>query len=112
MLYSPERQLRVEFVADQLKRLNWISGYTFVQGDGYRLDWSPQGSHRMMLLQIALKDSRMVIHGLDRLRTEDVETAKAITDFWDACVSQLSLSDQEDSIPAFVKIIESWQPRP
>lgn len=111
MLNSPERDPRVEFVADQLKRVDWITGYTYVEGQGYRLDWSSQGSHRMILLQIALKDSPNGIHELDRLRTEDAEAKKAITDFWDACVAQLSLSGQENSIPAFTTIIESWRPR-
>ena len=111
MLNSPERDPRVEFVAEQLKRLSWISGYTYVEAEGYRLDWSSQGSHRMLLLQIALKNSRSPVHGLDRLRSEDAETDGAITDFWDACVAQLSLSGQENSISTFVKIIESWQPR-
>lgn len=111
MLNSPERDPRVEFVADQLKRVDWITGYTYVEAEGYRLDWSSQGSHRMMLLQIALKDSSKGIHELARLRAEDPETNRAITDFWDACVAQLSLSGQENSIPAFTTIIESWQPR-
>lgn len=111
MLKSALRDPQVEFVAEQLKRVNWISGYTYVGAVGYQLDWSIQGIHRMMLLQIALKNSQTEVHGLDRLSNEDSETHASITDFWEACLGQLSLSDQKDAIPAFVKVIESWQPR-
>ncbi len=110
MLNSAERDPRVEFVADQLKRVNWISGYTYVESKGYRLDWSAQGCHRMMLLQIALKNSCTAVHGLDRLGTEDAETDATIKDFWEACLAQLTLTGQVDALPAFVSIIESWQP--
>ena len=65
----------------------------------------------MTLLQVALKNSRTEIPGLDRLRTDDAESHRAITDFWNACLDHLSLSGQADAIPAFVRIIESWQPR-
>ncbi|MDB6078526.1 MAG: hypothetical protein JWO82_2273, partial [Akkermansiaceae bacterium] len=62
-------------------------------------------------LQIALKSSSDVARGLASLPSNDADTSKAIRDFWDACVAQLSLSGEKDAIPAFVKIIESWRPR-
>lgn len=111
MLRSHQRDNRVEFVADQLKRVNWISGHRYLATEGYQLDWSGEGTRRMMLLQIALRDSRTAVPGIDRLPVEDAESHAAIKDFWDACVSQLALNGQPDALPAFVKIIESWQPR-
>lgn len=111
MLPATERNPQIEFVATQLKRANWISGYSYLDALGYRLDWTPQGSRRMTLLQIALKNSRTAVHGLDRLENEDVETHNAITDFWEACLAELALSPLKDAVPAFVKIVESWQPQ-
>lgn len=100
----------MEFVADQLRRVKWVSGYTFVEPDGYHLDWSEEGTRRMMLLQIALKNCRSTAQGLHHLPTDD-EESQAITDFWEACVAQLALSGQPDALPALARIIESWQPR-
>jgi hypothetical protein len=110
MLCCTQRDPKVEFVADQLKRAQWISGYTFIESEGYRLQWSPQGSHRMILLQIALKESGATILEQPRPDTEDRESNNAIQDFWDACVTQLALKGERDSLPAYVKIIESWKP--
>lgn len=99
----------MEFVAKQLRRVNWISGYTYLESTGYRLDWSSQGAHRMQLLQIALKNKWTDIHSLDQLRSDDPECHRAIMDFWGACLAQLSLSGENDEISSFVKIIESWK---
>lgn len=111
MLRSPQRDPRVEFVADQLKRVKWICGHRYMAPQGYQLDWSGEGARRMMLLQIALKNSRNAVPGMDRLPVEDAESHAAITDLWEACVAQLALNGQPDALPSFVKIIESWQPR-
>lgn len=111
MLQSPERDQKVEFVADQLKRVQWISGYEFVPGKGYLLEWLPVGSHRMMLLQIALRENKGPNHELERLDSGDVATAGAIRDFWTACTQQLALREDVDALPAFVNIIEGWKPR-
>lgn len=108
MLRCEQPDPRVEFVASQLKKQNWISGYTFIQGEGYRLAWSPQGKHRMMLLQIALKNSSC--EELRPLRTQNTGANAAVQDFWDACLAQLSLSGEEDAVSAFVRIVESWKP--
>lgn len=110
MLHSTTRNPKMEFVANQLKRVKWISGYEFIPAQGYRLEWLPVGGHRMRLLQIALKESETIIHGLDRLGTKDRESHDAITAFWDACVAQLALHSEVDSLAAFGKIIESWKP--
>lgn len=111
MLRSSDRDPQVEFVAGQLIRVHWASGYTFVPGEGYLMEWQPQGSHRLMLLQIALKKNRVALHGLDRIDVDDEESNEAIRDFWNACVTQLALKNEKDSLRAFVKIIESWTPR-
>lgn len=111
MLHSPQRDPRVEIVADQLKQVSWIYGYTYVPSEGYRLDWSPQGCQRMMLLQMALKNSRSPVLELDQLTTKDAQNQEAIGDFWNACVAQLELSGTNNSLDAFVEIIKSWKPR-
>lgn len=110
MLHSIRRNAKVEFVADQLKRVQWISQYEFIPDQGYRLEWLPVGGHRMRLLRIALKQSETLVPGLDRLGTKDHESHDAITAFWEACVAQLALQDEVDSLAAFSKIIESWEP--
>jgi len=110
MIRSSVRDPIVEFVVEQLKRVHWISGHSFVENDGYYLDWSPEGSHRMMLLQIALKAGEGGF--LERVSQEcgDPAARTAVSDFWEACVAQLAL-EERDSLPAFVKIIESWRPK-
>lgn len=110
MLPSAKPDPRVQFVADQLMRTGWISGYRYMESEGYRLDWSAAGAHWMSLLQIALKASESTVHGLDRLSFENASTQQAITDFWDACMAQLALTGEKDAIPTFAKIIECWQP--
>jgi hypothetical protein len=111
MFRSPQRNPKAEFVAEQLKRVRWISRYMFVPGEGYLLEWLPTGSHRMMLLQIALKNSKATVYGLDRLDTADPATGDAIRDFWTACTSQLAVGGDDDTLPVFVDIIKSWKPR-
>lgn len=111
MIHSPERDPMVEFVVEQLKRVRWIYGHSFVDGDGYLLDWSPEGGHRMMLLQIALKGGERVSFKTVCPEDADPGTRAAVADFWDACVAQLSLEGEQDSLPAFVKIIGSWRQR-
>jgi len=51
IIQSSERDPMVEFVVEQLKRVRWISGHSFVGNGGYHLEWSSEGSHRMMLLE-------------------------------------------------------------
>ena len=101
----------VEIVAEQLRRVGWVSGHTYVESEGYRLDWSPEGSHRMMLLQIALKDNNATTGGLDQVDAVDPKSHDAIKDFWDACIAQLALQGGEDALAVFVRIIHSWQLR-
>ena len=55
MIQSLQRDPQVKLVVEQLKRVRWSSGHSFIEDDGYHLDWSSEGCHRMMLLQIALR---------------------------------------------------------
>lgn len=48
MLSTPDPDPQVEFLAEQLKRVRWISGYKFIPVSGYLLEWLPEGIHRMM----------------------------------------------------------------
>lgn len=111
MLESSERDDQVEFVATQLTRVRWISGYDFLPGKGYSLNWLPEGGNRMRFLNIVLKNSKTTVYGLDQLNSNDPLTDDAIRDFWNACLNQLALNGDKTSIPALVKIIESWKPR-
>ncbi len=111
MLRSPDRDPKVEFVADQLQQIGWISGYNFILGEGYYLEWLHVGSHRMTLLRIALRESKTAIHILDHLDTKDAVTHAAIRDFWEACISQIGIRGEDESLLAFVNIIESWEPQ-
>lgn len=111
MLKSASRDPLLESVVKQLLRVQWISGYRFVEGEGYLLEWLPEGSQRMMLLQIAVKKNAVFLKGLGGLDSVDRETARAIGDFWNACMRQLALEGKTDSQEALVRIIESWQPR-
>lgn len=111
MLHSAEGDPKVEFVANQLKRVGWISDYKFITGRGYRLEWLPVGGQRMTLLRIALWKSRGLIHGLDRLNTSDPVTDNAIRDFWTACTSQLDIRGDDQALPIFVNIVENWEPQ-
>lgn len=101
----------VEFVVGHLERVRWISGHCFVDGDGYHLDWSPEGSHRMMLLQIALKAGDGITLNPSYTGSEEPGVRDAVRDFWQACVAQLALEGEADALPAFIKIIVSWRPR-
>jgi hypothetical protein len=64
----------------------------------------------MRLLGIALRKSEGEIHGLDRLNVSDRGMDCAIRDFWVACTEQLAIHGDDQALPAFVDIIESWEP--
>jgi hypothetical protein len=111
VLKSADRDPKVEFVADQLERVRWISGCRFIPGEGYLLDWSPVGNYRMVLLSVALKENSFSDAGPGHLNASDTATHAAISDFWQACISQLAIHQDQHALPAFVEIVRNWEPR-
>lgn len=106
MLSTPDPDPQIEFVAEQLKRVRWISGYRFKTGQGYLLEWLPEGINRMLLLQIAVRE-----RNLDQnsgVVSELPGTEVAVQDFWNACVQQLGIANGATTA-TLVKIIESWK---
>jgi len=110
MLRAPHPDPLLEFVIEQLLRVRWISGSSFKEGEGYHLHWSEEGNRRMLLLQLALRESKSSNQGPEKLG-ENEQLERVIREFWQACVNQLSIDGKSSHLPAFVRAIESWNPK-
>jgi len=106
MLSTPAPDPQIEFVAEQLKRVRWISGYRFNTGQGYLLEWLPEGVNRMLLLQIAVRE-RNLDQNFD-IEPELLGTDAAVQDFWNACLQQLGIANGT-TLSTLTRIIESWK---
>jgi hypothetical protein len=110
MLASSIQDPDVEFVAHQLKRGNWINDYEFLEGRGYKLQWTPHGITRMTLLQISLRRQESMSGTLESLDLGDSATDSAIRAFWDACLEELALVDKRsNAVEVFARIIKDWR---
>lgn len=110
MLASSIQDPDVEFVAHQLKRGNWINDYEFLEGRGYKLQWTPHGITRMTLLQISLRRQESMSGTLESLDLGDSATDSAIRAFWDACLEELALVDKRSyAVEVFARIIKDWR---
>jgi hypothetical protein len=108
MLPSTRQDPSIDFVLGQLKRANWISGHHFEDAVGYHLHWFDEGTRRMQMLQWSLNQSHSPVHDLSALKGEG-PTHRAVKDFWEACLQQLSLEKTDCNLSALVRVIESWK---
>lgn len=121
MFPSDQRVPFHELFIRHLLLAGWIDGSHFIPEKGYRLDWLTAGRQRVMLLQElirthGLKDGPSSKAFTQRCQREDrlaSEPAEAILrDFWLACLEELSIGDGEESLAAFVAVIDGWVPAP
>lgn len=117
MLPNPEPLPTIDHVGTLLVNSGWLSAFSFVSERGYLFRWSRKGQQRLLLVRHLIEDFHLAADVAFAKRFTDacyrpglmIETdlCAACRAFWLACIEEIELGTDAESLYTFVQIIEA-----